>query len=227
MMTAFVLFVAPLCWLLVARTPRIRLRIGVILVLIAVAKLAVLEEWLLPDLQLTAFSLLVVVDVVVLLVAGFIADANAGRRISPTVVIGLILGCAYCFVILAGTFMFVVAMAGEHARMPPSDILPTLPQGLTIVADNDQGCRSGTSSTYCDREFQIGSTNGAPAREIADMMVRHLQDEGNWQLFYVEHAKWWKASRSEGWGFDRSTMHVRVKVQDGKTWVAFSDEAAN
>ncbi|MFE6924212.1 hypothetical protein ACFVAV_24525 [Nocardia sp. NPDC057663] len=226
MITAFVLLVAPLCWLLVARTPRIRLRIGVILALLAVAKLAVLEEWLLPDLQLTTFSLLVVFDVVAL-IAGFMADARAGRRLSPAVVISLILGYAYCFIILAGTFMFVVAMAGEHARMPPSDILPPLPPGLTIVADNDQGCRSGTSSTYCNREFQIGSTGGASAREVADMMVRHLQDAGNWQLSYSEYSKWWTGTRREGWGFDRSTMHVWVEVRDGKTRVAFGDEAAN
>lgn len=223
---ALVFLAAPLCWLLAARTPRLRLGVGVLLVLIAVAEFAVADGWLLPDLATTTLASLVVVHVVVL-IAGFVADAAAGRRRSGSVVVGLILGCAYCLVALVMTLMMVVALGGERSSVPPSDILSPLPPGLTIVADTDMGCHYGSSSMFCDREFRIGSADEASAREVAMKMVQHLQDVDKWQLAYVENPGWWSGTRREGWGLDRSTMHVWVKVRNDQTLVTFGDEARN
>ncbi|MFD5174515.1 hypothetical protein ACFWM1_01795 [Nocardia sp. NPDC058379] len=223
---ALVFLIAPLCWLLVVRTLRLGLGVGAILVLIAVTEFAVAKDWLFTELATTTLVLLIVIHVAVL-IAGFVADASVGGRRSRSRIVGLALGCAYCLAALAVTFMMVVVLGGERSAVPPSDVLPSLPPGLTIVADTDMGCRYGSSSTSCDREFQIGSTDDAPAREVAEMMVRHLRNADEWQLAFVEDLDWWSGTRREGWGLDRSTMHVWVKVRNDQTIVTFGDEARN
>ncbi len=77
------------------RRPFVRLCVGLILAMIATAEFAVSTNLLVFEDNVPVIGMLVVVDAVLLL-SGLVADEWAGGDTSVAVVVGRVLGAAYC-----------------------------------------------------------------------------------------------------------------------------------
>ncbi|MGF6883985.1 hypothetical protein ABIA39_003773 [Nocardia sp. GAS34] len=219
------IFLVPLlCWLLAARSPRIVLGGGVILVAVAAGEFAVANDRLLSAQKTTVLAILIVADVVVF-VSGLYVDGWTGGRVTAITIAGTILGAVYCVLSLGGMVAIALITHGQRASIPSAGILPPLPAGLTPTGSQTR-CRdyddSDNDSTVCSRSFEIGSTRGAPATEVADLMVQHLQAH-NWPFVYDEKRNKWSACHPAGWGLDRSTLCATVTIRQDRTSVSFDD----
>ncbi|WP_431971805.1 hypothetical protein [Nocardia sp. bgisy134] len=218
-------FVIPLlCWLLAARTPRSRKRVGVILAVIAAAEFAVSLGWVLPAGTITVMVLLVTLNVAVA-VWGFVSDRAETAELSVLNRIGRTLVIGYCVLSVLCTALTVGVMKGQRASVPSNDALLPLPEGLTVLANTDRGC-GGNSSTICMRAFEIGTAGTVPAEEVSDRVRSHLGWRHGWSLYHGRDGGW-SGCRDEGWVFDRNNVCVSVFDRPGRTVVWFESVAYN
>ncbi|MET8779200.1 hypothetical protein ABZV58_29720 [Nocardia sp. NPDC004654] len=219
------LFLVPLlCWPIAAATPRIRVRVGVVLGAIAVAEMLVSLGWVLRSGTMTVMVLLVVLNCVAV-VWGLMSDRAQDAENPAVRRIGRKLVIWYCVLSVLGALAVVGVMKGQRASVPPSDALLPLPEGLVLLENQDRGC-GGNSSTICLRAFEIGSSGNVSAEDVSDRVRRHLESAHNWSLYRGRGGDW-SGCRDEGWVLDRNNRCVSVFDRSGHTVVWFESVAYN
>ncbi|WP_406238433.1 hypothetical protein [Nocardia sp. NBC_01009] len=219
-----ILLVPLVCWLLAARAPRTRWRVGAVLAVLTVAELGVAYGgWRVRHFQHSLEVLMIAAGVVVLL-AGLIwdwADTDGGGvQHWIARVLGGLYGVLALFVLLyfvlgdLGVFAEDPAYGGKAVATPDAELLLPLPAGLT-VADHTTSC-SNTRS-YCMRTFAIAAADGTPDDQVAGRLLAHLGDSGGWTFGSAGEerlADWsgtrWRACRTAGWWLDRQNENVSV-----------------
>ncbi|WP_225728563.1 MULTISPECIES: hypothetical protein [unclassified Nocardia] len=224
-MIRWVLVLPVVCWLIVARTPRTRLRIGAVLVVIAAVEAAVFEGWILRDLLMTATFALNAAVVVVLL-WGLIAEQDAAAATPIRRFIGCALTLGLCTVIVLTNAIIALATKGQRASTPSSREFLPVPSELTVRTDENGGCGGG-SATICLRRFEIQGASGAPTAEVVDTVRHHLGTDHGWSLTFDPRRKTWSECRDHGWALDRNSLCVSVFAHDDLVVVEFEESADN
>jgi len=221
-----ILLVPLACWLLAARAPRTRWRVGAVLAVLTVAELGVaFGGWRVRHYQHSLEVLMIAAGVVVLL-AGLIwdwADTDGGGvRQWIARVLGGLYGVLTLFVLLffvlgdLGVFASDPAYGGKAVATPDAELLLPPPAGLTVV-DDTTNCEHPDSGPSCYRTFAIAAADGTPDDQVAGRVLAHLADSGGWTFgsareegFYDLIGTRWRACRPAGWWLDRQNEHVSV-----------------
>ena len=241
--TAILAFLACsfVCWFLVARTPRTRWTVTVLLGCCAMAALMVLGGWIFTREPYSVLVILAVVTMTVLISGITAEERRPGAppfRFAPLRVrFGTLLSGACCMLAVAGIvfFVFGVWAFGEPAATPSSaGVLPASPS-LTVVANVDQGCsgRQGPQMV-CARQIDlslpapVSATAAGPGLEIrsaaaeqaelgavaARTVVARMADGYGWHLVPGPPGTW-HACRTVGWFLDKHTVCASVQVRHG------------
>ncbi|MFD6358179.1 hypothetical protein [Nocardia tengchongensis] len=225
-MFRLILLVPLACWLLAARAPRTRWRVGAVLAVLTVAELGVaFGGWRVRHYQHSLEVLMIAAGVVVLL-AGLIwdwADTDGGgvwHWIAR--VLGGLYGVLAVFVLLffvlsdLGVFAGDPADGGKAVAIPDAELLLPLPAGLTVV-DDTTICEDPDSGPSCAHTFAIAAADGTPDDQVAGRVLAHLGDSGGWTFgsareegFYDLIGTTRRACRPAGWWLDRQNEHVKV-----------------
>jgi hypothetical protein len=220
---SLVSFVPLLCWLLMARTGRQRWLGGLAVAVWGVLFLSVAQRWIILSEQISVLALLTGI-----LVATFTIVLVSGRRsadspMTPRMHLGMGLAGAYCLMILFYGGGLALVMKGEHAYVPPSSELLPLPDGLTVLSNDDEGC-AGNSSTFCRRVFDVG---GPTPQNIAGTLVEHLNRKHGWHLNPATPDGKSDRCRNQGFLLDRNELCASIFQHDGHTYVVFESSADN
>ncbi|WP_062992400.1 hypothetical protein [Nocardia anaemiae] len=225
-MFRLILLVPLACWLLAARAPRTRWRVGAVLAVLTVAELGVaFGGWRVRHYQHSLEVLMIAAGVVVLL-AGLIwdwADTDGGGvRQWIGRVLGGLYGVMALFVLLffvlgdLGVFAIAPAYGGKAVATPDAELLLPLPAGLTVV-DDTTSCEDSDSGPSCHRTLAVAAADGTPDDQVAGRVLAHLGDSGGWTFGSAGEerlADWsgtrWRACRTAGWWLDRQNEHVSV-----------------
>ncbi|MFD6350844.1 hypothetical protein [Nocardia tengchongensis] len=227
-MFRLILLVPLACWLLAARAPRTRWRVGAVLAVLTVAELGVaFGGWRVRHYQHSLEVLMIAAGVVVLL-TGLIWDwvdtDGGGVRHWIARVLGGLYGVLALFVLLffvlsdTGGFASAPADGGKAVATPDAELLLSLPVGLTVV-DDTTSCRDSNAGGFCDRTFAIAiaAADGTPDDQVPGRLLAHLGDSGGWTFgsareegFYDLIGTTRRACRPAGWWLDRQSEHVSV-----------------
>ncbi|MFE3753280.1 hypothetical protein ACFXO9_03135 [Nocardia tengchongensis] len=214
------------CWLLAARSRRSRLRFGLALSAIVVVQVVIsFEEWSLRSCYVSLEVLLSFTGVIVLAVAMFLelrANSIPWSRFGVSATLAtlyflvLVLGAGWLTVGNSGTLDGPGGHGGKQPPTPPADALGTLPAGLRVVGGSVH-CSRTNWGPYCERSFALGSTDGTSDREVADRIVRYLQDERDLLLVPGAPAvdgRIWEACRTTGWWLDVEVETIGVRAKN-------------
>ncbi|MFE3195559.1 hypothetical protein ACFXHA_41615 [Nocardia sp. NPDC059240] len=220
------IFLIPLvCWLLAARPSRARLYIGLALTAILVVQLVVsFQSWALRSCFESVEVLLSFVAGAVL-VAGLIREVRSTDTPLARISVGAVPATLYCAALVLGTLWLTLVSSGtldgpggnggKFPPIPPADELGSLPAGLTVLSTSAT-CSRTNWGPYCEREFAIGSTDGASDAQVADRVVRYLQDVRDLPLpprGGDGDLKQWETCRLTGWWLDVEDETVAVGLQ--------------
>jgi hypothetical protein len=104
-----------------------------------------------------------------------------------------------------------LAESSEPSTPGSDEVLP-LPAGLRLVADQDDGCGSGS----CGRSVVVASTDGRSAAQVLNQVRAHLEDARGWRF-----GKGDSACVRRSWLIDQGTICVHLRV-DGPSTVDVS-----
>ncbi|MEU6583362.1 hypothetical protein [Nocardia sp. NPDC046763] len=205
-MLRLIFFAPVVCWLLMARSAALRIRLGLLLFAIAAVQVAVTHGLVMAAEPITVLAGLAITVIVVLL-CGWIFD-EPGR--SGRAMIGIALSLAWSlFTMLVVLVTAVASTLGLFGSgHPKDDVLLPLPSGLVVLKDDDSYC-GGTAVTYCYREFWIGGSAMIPDADVFTHVLDHIRSRG-WSLDYDENYQEWHGCRVTGWWLDR--LHSCVEV---------------
>lgn len=193
------------CWALLRRGRAIRVGVAVTLVVLAAAVAMVQTGMIDLRARMEIVAAYAPLSAMVIGV-GVVLDRHrpvAGWRWR----LGAVGLSAYLGLILLCCNPFLVYVVNTDPFVPDSDELLPLPAGLTVVANRETGCGSGT----CGRDIVVGSPIGQPATAIAALVVAHLTDQHRWRLDASA-----AGCRRTGWLLDRSILCVEVLVTNGQ-----------
>ena len=146
-LTIVAVLVLPLaCWLLAARTPRVRGRVLLVLAVFAVIEIALVGGWIFPGQKYTLLTVFLLATSATLLTG--IAVEKARRELPPfrragaRVLAGALLSGTWATLAAALIVFFIFGeMAfGEPVGTPSADSVLPVPSNFSVVANVDRGC---------------------------------------------------------------------------------------
>ena len=207
--TIVAVLVFPLaCWLLAARTPRIRGRALVILACSAIIEIALVEGWIFPTRKYTLLTVFLLVTSTTL-VAGIGVerarrDLPPFRRAGLRVLIGALLSGAWATlsVALIVFFVFGELAFGEPVGTPSADAVLPMPSEFYVVANVDRGCGTTVGpQMMCTREIDLRGSGPASTSAV----ISSLTGVYGWHLTQApDHS--WTGCRTLGSFLDAHTV---------------------
>lgn len=177
--TIVAVLVLPLaCWLLAARTPRVRVRVLLILAVFAGIEIALVEGWIFPGQKFTLLAVFLIATAVTLL-AGIAAekarrDLPPFRRAGLRVLTGALLSGTWATLAAALIVFFVFGELafGKPVDTPSADTVLPVPSNFYVVANVDRGC--GTSvgpQMVCIREIDLQGSGPTSTAALVDSLT--------------------------------------------------------
>lgn len=205
-----------LCWALAARTLRVGICVGIVLIAIAVLEFAVIHRWVLSGLPFTLTFALSAATAVVLF-WGLTAEERVAKAPRSTLhTIGR-WGVVLCSTTAIPTLLLLLILVGATRRpelTPGDDAVLPLGSGLTVVTDIAAGCGGNTDS--CERRVDVApSGGGRPGIATLAQVVLDLELRHRWHLTYPSAVQGWWQCHTTGFFLDWEYECVNVSEQDG------------
>lgn len=207
-------FVLPLaCWLLAARTPRIRGRVLLILAFCAIIEIALVKGWIFAAQKYTLLAVFLLVTSAALVTGIGVEKARRDlppfRQAGARVLIGALLSgaCATLAVALIVFFVFGELAFGKPVGTPSADAVLPMPSDFSVVANVDKGCGATAGpQMVCIREIDLQGPGPGSTRTV----VNSLTGVYGWHLTEApDHS--WNGCRTIGSFLDAHTVCAVVQ----------------
>lgn len=178
-LTIVAVLVLPLaCWLLAARTPRVRGRVLPILAVFALIEIALVEGWIFPGQKFTLLAVFLVATSATLLVGIAVEKARPDlppfRRAGPRVLAGVLLSGAWATLAAALIVFFVFGELafGKPVATPSAETVLPVPSNFYVVANVDRGCgASAGAQMVCIREIDLQGSGPTSTAALVDSLT--------------------------------------------------------
>ncbi|MGW4383413.1 hypothetical protein [Kitasatospora sp. NPDC004531] len=222
MVLQMIVFLVPLAlWLAAAPPGRVRTTVAAVLVAGALLAGAAAQEWLPVGISNTAgllgWCVLAAAPLVGLKLAGPLRTGKGGGRrffvAAWMAGLSVLVGGATC------VYGLLLLGNGPRARVPDASVLPTMPAGLRITTDRDNGC-GGNSSWYCSRILVV---TGAPDQDAAQVLdrLRGRLTAADWPMAQRDPGVW-TGCRTRGLLLDADEVCASLTLSGGAVTVDLS-----
>lgn len=201
------------CWLLAARTPRVRGRALLILACCSAIEIAIVEGWIFPERKYTLLAAFLLITSATLVCGISIEKARRDlppfRRAGARVLTGALLSGAWATIAVALIVFFVFGELafGEPVGTPPAGTVLPLPSGFSVVANVDKGCGTTVGpQMVCIREISLSGGGPGSARTVVNSMTGVY----GWHMTLApDHS--WNGCRTVGEFLDAHTVCAVVQ----------------
>ena len=201
------------CWLLAARTPRVRGRLLLALACCAAIEIALVEGWIFPGQKYTLLAVFLLVTSATLLTGIAVEKARRDlppfRRAGPRVLTGALLSGTWATLAAALIVFFIFGELafGEPVGTPSADTVLPMPSNFYVTANVDRGCGTSTGpQMVCIREIDLQGSGPASTAAV----IESLTGVYGWHLTLArDHS--WNGCRTVGSFLDAHTVCAVVQ----------------